>query len=621
MRGFRVFASSLGLAGLIACSGETGDSEVGAPSNAGGTKPQADRLFSEPEATVSAQLQSELERRDAGVDGWPTEVMHDQAKASLKSFLKHLCDTEYPVAELAKEFSTEFEASHGWMQAVAAPVRNAHGVQVARADLSAPARLSREEFLESCARYRELFADAGHAHADLKIFSVLDQGDGRYVTRAYVQTAALDGGAPLQVNHQFDLLWQGAPDDEHALLQRVDHLAYEEIRPERALFADLTEATFSGFDFFDEEFRLGAGENYRRIDRLVGNSYMGWQGIAIGDVDGNGLEDLYVCQPGGVANRLFLRQANGQLRETAVSANVAFLENTRSALLLDLDNDGDQDLVLASSANLVVAYNDGRGNFSGHTPLVCGGSAQVHSLTAADVDLDGDLDVYACRYNTSGEAGSLGGGLPVPYHDADNGGRNILWRNDGRAGSGAGARGVFTDATAEFGLDQNNSKFSLAAVFEDFDADGDLDLYVTNDFGRNNYYINEAGKFSDAVMDSGLEELAASMGATVADYDRDGDFDIYLSNMFSSAGLRIVTQSERFRPEERDETDAFISHARGNFLLQNDGAGNFVDQTEAAQVELGRWAWGARFVDFDNDGFDDIYVPNGFVTGPDTGDL
>jgi FG-GAP-like repeat len=602
----RLFLLAFGLASLASCgSGEDpNESETTAiPGN--------QILFVTEGQDASSELANELARRDAGVDGWPTEVLHDLAKASLKSWTKHLVDASYPAEKLAAHAVNEFEASAALVYPELAEVLNQQGLVVRRAEQLPDATW---DYAELCAAYRERLIGAVDVHADVKIVSVDPKDSDHYSTRAYVQTLAiLADGSPLQINHEWRVHWKGTPETENVLLTEVETLAYEEFQAPRPLLGDITEHVFGALPFFETDFLLGAGELYRRKDRLAGTSYMGWQGIAIGDVDGNGLEDLYVCQPGGLANRLFLRQLDGSVLEAAQNAGVAFLDNTRGALLLDLDNDGDQDLVVSMGPNLVVGYNDGRGRFARLVPLACEGTAFVHSLASADIDQDGDLDLYACRYNTSGEAGALGGGLPVPYHDADNGGANVLWRNEGG--------GKFVDATAAFGLDQNNHKFSLAAIFEDFDEDGDLDLYVTNDFGRNSFYRNDGGSFSDVADDVGLGELAASMGASAGDFDRDGDMDIYLSNMFSSAGLRIVSQEGQWRPEERDVAADFISHARGNFLLVNEGDGNFVDQTELAGVEIGRWAWGARFVDFDNDGFEDIYVPNGFVTGPDTEDL
>ena len=181
------------------------------------------------------------------------------------------------------------------------------------------------------------------------------------------------------------------------------------------------------------------------------------------NVNGDGRDDLYLCHQGGLPNRLLIHTADGTLRDASRESGLDFLESTRSALFLDLDNDGDQDFVASLGANLLVAYNGGRGQFGQFTPLNGIGFEDVYSLSAADADRDGDLDLYAVRYVANG----IMGGVPTPYHNANNGASNLYWRNDGV--------GKWTLATEEVGLNGNNRKFSLASIWEDFDDDGDLD--------------------------------------------------------------------------------------------------------------------------------------------------
>ena len=97
------------------------------------------------------------------------------------------------------------------------------------------------------------------------------------------------------------------------------------------------------------------------------------------------------------------------------------------------------------------------------------------------------------------------------------------------------------DVTQETGLNQNNSRYTLSASWNDFDLDGDQDLYVANDFGRNNLYRNDEGKFIDIAAEAGVEDLSAGMGVCWGDYNQDGLMDLYVSNMFSSAGNRVAT--------------------------------------------------------------------------------
>ena len=144
-----------------------------------------------------------------------------------------------------------------------------------------------------------------------------------------------------------------------------------------------------------------------------------------------------------------------------------------------------------------------------------------------------------------------------------------MLRNDGDM--------TVTDITRESGLDMNNTRFSLAAAWEDYDNDGDADLYVANDFGRNNLYRNEGGKFTDVAAEAGVEDGAFGMAVSWGDYNHDGLMDIYVANMFSAAGNR-VTYQRRFKPQATGEAKSRLQHtARGNTLFENRGDGTFRD--------------------------------------------
>jgi hypothetical protein len=179
----------------------------------------------------------------------------------------------------------------------------------------------------------------------------------------------------------------------------------------------------------------------------------------------------------------------------------------------------------------------------------------------------------------------------------------------------------FADVTVDVGLDHNNRRWSYAAAWDDFDKDGDLDLYVSNDFGRNNLYRNDNGRFRDVAAAAGVEDIASGMSVSWGDYDGDGWSDLYVSNMFSAAGSRITFQ-EQFKGNASSETRTQYQRlARGNTLFRNLGDGTFEDVGVAAGVTMGRWSWGSLFVDINNDGMQDIIVGNGYVTGDDSGDL
>ena len=197
----------------------------------------------------------------------------------------------------------------------------------------------------------------------------------------------------------------------------------------------------------------------------------------------------------------------------------------------------------------------------------------------------------------------------------------MLFRNDATPVEGDTPNWRFSYVTKAAGLDENNRRFSYAASWEDFDNDGDLDVYVANDFGRNNLYRNDNGKFTDVAKEAGVEDVSAGMSITWGDYNNDGWMDIYVSNMFSSAGNRIAYQG-KFQSGAGDETKKlFQRHARGNSLFENAKDGTFRDVSVDAGVTMGRWAWGSRFLDINNDGWQDILVANGFLTQGKSDDL
>jgi hypothetical protein len=569
------------------------------------------RLFEERRRTPSAATQDNRRRRDPAVDGWRSEVLHDQAKKAFKKFL-HAVVHPNGEAHYEEYLDPAFEGATDLRPADLSTLLDDGATRTLRAEQIDPD----EPFQPAGALAGQLadamkpFAGAEDLGATFKIVKVDVEG-GRFDTTVLVEIDGLVDGAPIQQNSSWRVGWTEA-DEEHVRLRFIRLLSYDEVRTKRGLFGEHTRHLFGGNDFWDQEFRLGISDYYFKLDKMTGNAFIGGQGLAVGDVDGDGLDDLYVCQQGGLPNRLFLHDSDGTAVDVAEERNVAFLDNTRGALIVDLDNDGHQDLALAMRQDVLVCFGDGKGDFPPEARVLLPGKGDqdVFSITVGDADLDGDLDVYGCRYVKNG----ILGGVPVPYHDADNGSPNLCWRNDGERKFELGMR--------DFGLMQNNTKFSLASIWEDFDGDGKPDIYVTNDFGRNNLYKNMGHRFRDVAVEAGADDMAAGMGAASADVDLDGHPDILVTNMFSSAGLRIASISDQFMGGENEDVHKhYVRHARGNTLLCNKGDGTFEDVTEFAGIAMGRWGWGARFVDLNNDGLEDIYVPNGFITNQDPEDM
>lgn len=441
----------------------------------------------------------------------------------------------------------------------------------------------------------------------------------RATTHLYVEGFSRSDNRASQYNAEWTCDWVVAG-SEPPRLQSIRLRALNEVKThdDNWRFQDVTEQIFAGDSMFDAQLRPGVDYWRRRLDWRFGMDVVGAHGMALGDANGDGLEDLYLCEPGGLPNRLLLQQVDGTVRDVSHDAKVDFLEPTHSALFVDLDNDGDQDLTLASGRYLLFLENDGRAHFQ--LRKIQESLSVFRSLAAADFNGDRLVDLYACGYFLrDGSKDGVGLGRPMPYHDANNGAPNYLFANQGDW--------RFADVTKQVGLDENNTRFSYACAWADYDEDGDVDLYVANDFGRNNLYRHDRdakgqSHFHDVADAAGVEDISAGMSVSWSDYDRDGRFDIYVGNMYSSAGNRVAYQRQYLPGGDDAERALYQRHARGNSLFQNAGDGTFRDVTLDAGVNMARWAWSSNFVDLNNDGWDDMVVANGMVTGQeDPGDL
>ena len=381
---------------------------------------------------------------------------------------------------------------------------------------------------------------------------------------------------------------------------QVERCELSTLNRQQPLFRDQTAAVFGGNSSYWQQLRFGIDH---WSDRLLRVDTDGMQGLAIGDANGDGLDDIYICQISPLPNRLYRQNLDGTATDISAEAGVDWHEPTHSALFVDLDNDDDQDLLVATTAALLVMENDGHGHFSLRRTLAA--ARDAYTLAAADYDLDGDLDLFACVYLAKARRRQILA-APIPFHDARNGGRNVLLRNDGFW--------RLVDVTRQSGLEPEATRRSFSAAWEDFDNDGDPDLYVANDYGRNNLFRNDGGRFTDIADLAAVQDQSFGMSASWGDFDRDGWMDLYVSNMFSAAGNRIVHQ-QQFKPDEQDELrHKFQYMARGNSLFRNRQGRRFDDVSLQAEVNVGYWAWGSRFVDLNNDGQHDLVVANGYLT-------
>jgi Tfp pilus assembly protein PilF/peroxiredoxin len=384
-------------------------------------------------------------------------------------------------------------------------------------------------------------------------------------------------------------------------------------RASAPIFTEVTDSALGSNDSFRRQLNTGLDAWMATFDSVLTRDSNGHHGVSVGDADGDGLDDIYVAQPSGLPNRLYRARGDGTFEDATERAGLGVLDDTAQSLFADVDNDGDQDLVLATGTMPLLFLND-KGQFSVvadafqfRQPL----QGVLTSIAMADYDRDGFLDLYLCVYSYFFGAGEDKAGTPSPYYDARNGPPAVLFRNDGR--------GRFVDVTAEAGLDAGNDRYHFAAAWADYDNDGWPDLLVANDFGTKNLYRNRGLRdgrvtFEDVAAAAGVLDHGAGMSAAFLDYDNDGLLDIYTGNMWSDAGLR-VTSAPDFMPDAPSDVRAlYRRHVRGNSLLRNRGDGHFEDKTLTARAEVGRWAWSSDALDFDNDGWEDLYVVNGMLT-------
>ncbi len=554
---------------------------------------------------------------DPSKDGWESEVQSENAGKQFKRLAKLMFkpSDSTPSAgqlDLLEQLLAESFRGHGLRPTKLSEVYNSDGLSVRRwgpNDSAEQGELNRQEWIAAFDKFSADFRESQLPRYEVKVLSAQFEANKEFTTDIRLQASGIASDEHVQIQLDVQCCWSSGVKK----LLAAKLLTFEEIRNRNApasFFTECTSSLFAGSSEYAQQLSPGYDEWYAQTPKVFGRTFWADNGISLGDVNGDYLDDIYVCEPGGLPNRLFLRQADGGLKDVSRDAGVDWLDNTRAALIVDLDNDGDQDLVVAVNSAVLLMGNDGAGKFTLKAKSLT--SASPHALSAADFDRDGLLDIYVCSYAKEAY-GAEEFPIPIPYFDATNGGANRLLRNLGDW--------RFEDVTEASGMNENNNRWSLAAAWEDYDNDGDPDLYVANDFGQNCLYQNIDGKFRNVAAESGVEDVGSGMSATWGDFNRDGLMDLYVSNMFSTAGSR-VTEQEQFKSETAPALRALYRRmSKGNTLYQNLGNGKFRDVSLQASVARGRWAWGAPFVDINNDGWEDLIVANGFVTHKDTHDL
>ncbi len=602
-------------------SGGAEHSAAERPNRAGKEPAQTRRkLVDRPlELADQRQEQEVRQRLDPRADGWDTEEAHQRVNRQLKRLVAALeqpaqeslwekvrqtASEDFACVPLRPDKLTEYHPAD-WLTV---RVANPQQLRELKPRYRGPSGL--EQALRSLLPQVEVWDEA---HGKFKVVRVKLAGK-EVRTKLFYEFYARRGSQSLEQHATWWCVWRVPNQTERPLLQSIRLEAYQESHgelPDGALLVDCTRDALKHCPEAVEQLRYGLNHWTRLINRNYGLGIAERFGLAVGDVNGDGRDDLFVCQPSGLPHRLLVQRPDGRFADRTAEAGLDLWDPAASALLVDLDNDGDQDLVLAGAYQVLWFSNDGRGHFRQRFrfPLP---TNDAHALTALDFDGDGDLDIFF----TVGEGADKD--APFDYFDATDGGANYLFRNDIDRTSG---QWKFVDVIEQVGLTRDQNRHTLAAAWEDIDNDGDLDLYVANDYGPNTLYRNDGGRFTPITMEAGVEDPGSGMSVSWGDYDHDGRMDLYVANMFSSAGNRITTQREKLAQYDSQQLARIQRFAKGNSLFRNVDGTRFEEVSRPAGVEVARWAWCSLFVDLNNDTWEDLVVANGYITNDKPDDL
>jgi Tfp pilus assembly protein PilF/peroxiredoxin len=490
------------------------------------------------------------------------------------------------------------------------PVRSGYGLEVLRRRFAGGAVAGRERFLKELKSYFSGLAAV--ETAEFEIVGIEGIAESPLTMRVKIRYDIVgvrtEKGKEGRIGH-WVTEWRR---EEGAGWRALRWEASEEVvsRAPGAIFVDVTARTLGQTESYRTQMMLGVDHWRTVLDGACGIDVYGNNGLAAGDFDGDGFDDLYICQPAGLPNRMYRNRGDGTFEDVTEKAGVGVLDSTACALFADFENKGRQDLLVVCGSGPLLFVNDGAGRFSLNREAFKFARQPQGTFThaaVADYDRDGRLDIYFCLY--SYYLGLDQYHYPAPYFDARNGPPNFLMRNMGN--------GTFEDRTDAAGLNADNDRYSFACAWGNSQSGGGPDLYVANDFGRSNLYRNNGGgKFTVVSSEASVEDAGAGMSACWAEFEGEGKQDIYVSNMWSAAGMR-VSEQKKFHEGDADETrKLYRGHARGNSLYRNEGNGKFKNVSAAAGVDVGRWAWSSDAWDFDHDGWTDLYVANGYISGP-----
>jgi hypothetical protein len=347
--------------------------------------------------------------------------------------------------------------------------------------------------------------------------------------------------------------------------------------------------------------------------------------VSVVDLDSDGFDDFFLVQP-NMPTLFFSNNGNGTFAEMSSKIGLSLKNDCTCSLFADFDNDGDQDVFIGRARKRAVYLENEAGSFTDQTTAKIGIELpyMVSSISSADFDNDGLLDVYFSTYSPlEGSHGvELAGTTIWPDLFLNPLERSLYLMRRAKAHpfiDMTGPANLLLQNTGDgFVVSQHNDSVAswrktFQASWSDFDHDGDQDLYVCNDFAPDDLYMNNREQgFRRVNEEVGLNQLGFGMGVAWGDHNNDGNLDLYVSNMYSKAGKRIT---EQIKPLDR----RFSEMAAGNYLFEmREGRFELVSlQGESQQaVSTAGWSWGGQFADVDNDGNLDIYVASGYYSAP-----